>query len=191
MSLPSFSNFCFLKITYGTNPTAYLYFSSICSELCGKMTKYKLFEYFMHTVRSCFNCVRFFVILWTVVHQTPLSMRISQVRILEWVAISYSKGSSQPRNRTCISYVSCTGRQVLYHQHHLGTAFKKMFLLVYMTAFLNFWFLCFYNYKLNLLVTLKQMDAYPRILILVAFRLPLAIVIRIHHFYISPDVPHT
>jgi len=68
---------------------------------------------------------------------------------------------------------------------------KKMFLLVYMTAFLNFWFLCFYNYKWNLLVTLKQMDAYPHILILVAFQLPLAIIIRIHHFYISPGVPHT
>ena len=28
---------------------------------------------------------------------------ISQTRILEWVAISYSRGSSQPRNWTCIS----------------------------------------------------------------------------------------
>ena len=31
-----------------------------------------------------------------------------------------SRGPSQPRNRTLVSYVSCTGRQVLYHQHHLG-----------------------------------------------------------------------
>ena len=28
---------------------------------------------------------------------------ISQARILEWVAISFSKGSSQPRGQTCIS----------------------------------------------------------------------------------------
>ena len=34
-------------------------------------------------------------------------------RILEWVAISSSRGSSQPRDRTCIS---CTGRQILYHR---------------------------------------------------------------------------
>ena len=27
---------------------------------------------------------------------------ISQARILEWVAISYSKGSSRPRNQTCL-----------------------------------------------------------------------------------------
>ena len=33
----------------------------------------------------------------------PGSSGIFQVRILEWVAISYSKGSSQPRDRTSIS----------------------------------------------------------------------------------------
>ena len=31
----------------------------------------------------------------------------SQARMLEWVAISYSRGSSQPRDQTCISYVAC------------------------------------------------------------------------------------
>ena len=40
---------------------------------------------------------------------------ISQARILEWVAISSSRGSSQSRDQTCISYVSCIGRQVLYY----------------------------------------------------------------------------
>ena len=37
---------------------------------------------------------------------------ISQAKILEWVAISFSKGSSWPRNWT---HVSCIGRQILYH----------------------------------------------------------------------------
>ena len=37
---------------------------------------------------------------------------IFQARILEWVAISYSRGSSPPRDQTC---VSCIGRQILYH----------------------------------------------------------------------------
>ena len=40
---------------------------------------------------------------------------ISQVRILEWVAISYSKGSSRPKDQTQFSFVSCIGRQILYH----------------------------------------------------------------------------
>ena len=40
---------------------------------------------------------------------------IFQARILEWVAIPYSRGSSQPRAQTQISCISCIGRQMLYH----------------------------------------------------------------------------
>ena len=39
---------------------------------------------------------------------------VLQARILQWVAIPSSRGSSPPRDQTCISYVSCIGRQVLY-----------------------------------------------------------------------------
>ena len=39
---------------------------------------------------------------------------------LEWVAISFSRGSSQPRDQTHRSYVSCIGRRFLYHSSHLG-----------------------------------------------------------------------
>ena len=37
---------------------------------------------------------------------------VAQARILEWVAIPSSRGSSQPRDRT---WVSCIGRRVLYN----------------------------------------------------------------------------
>ena len=40
---------------------------------------------------------------------------ILQARILEWVAVSSSRGSSRPRDQTLVSYVSCTGRQIIYH----------------------------------------------------------------------------
>ena len=40
---------------------------------------------------------------------------ISQTRILQWVAIPFSRESSQPRDGTHISCVSCIGRQILYH----------------------------------------------------------------------------
>ena len=46
---------------------------------------------------------------------------ILQVRILEWVAMTSPRESSQPRDQTSISYVSCIGRQVLYRQCHLGS----------------------------------------------------------------------
>ena len=39
---------------------------------------------------------------------------ILQARILKWVAMSSSRWSSRPRDRTCFSYVSCVGKQVLY-----------------------------------------------------------------------------
>ena len=40
---------------------------------------------------------------------------ISQARILEWVAIPFSRRSSQPRDRTQVFCISCTVRQILYH----------------------------------------------------------------------------
>ena len=40
---------------------------------------------------------------------------IFQARIPEWVAISYSRGPSQPRDRTHFFCVSCIGRQILYY----------------------------------------------------------------------------
>ena len=39
---------------------------------------------------------------------------IFQARVQAWVAISYSRGSSRPRDQTCISCVSCIGRRILY-----------------------------------------------------------------------------
>ena len=39
---------------------------------------------------------------------------IIQARILGWVAISYSRRSSRPRDRTPVSCVSCIGRRILY-----------------------------------------------------------------------------
>ena len=38
--------------------------------------------------------------------------RILQARILEWIAVSFSRGSSRTRGQTC---GSCICRQVLYH----------------------------------------------------------------------------
>ena len=40
---------------------------------------------------------------------------ILQERILAWVALSYSRVSSQPRDWSWVSHVSCIGRWVVYH----------------------------------------------------------------------------
>ena len=52
--------------------------------------------------------------LWNSMAYIPLGCSvhgISQARILEWVAISFSRGSSQPRAQT---HVSCSSRQIPY-----------------------------------------------------------------------------
>ena len=57
---------------------------------------------------------------------------IFQARILEWIAISFSRGASQQRDRTC---VSC--RQILYcwasreHMHILKYYFPLWFIIGY------------------------------------------------------------
>ena len=52
------------------------------------------------------SCVWLFATPWTVAFQAPLSMGILQVRILEWVAMPFSRGSSQPKDQTQISHIA-------------------------------------------------------------------------------------
>ena len=41
---------------------------------------------------------------------------IFQARVLEWVAISFSRGSSQSRDGTHTSHISCTARELLTNE---------------------------------------------------------------------------
>ena len=50
--------------------------------------------------------VRLFVTPWTVACQAPLSMGMLQARILEWVTMGTSRGSSQPRDQTQVSCIA-------------------------------------------------------------------------------------
>ena len=54
-------------------------------------------------VLGCSSGVWLFATPWTVAHQAPLSLGILQARILEWVAMPSSRGSSQPRDWTQVS----------------------------------------------------------------------------------------
>ena len=63
-----------------------------------------------HSLLGVLSWVRLFATLLNVARQDPLAMRVLQARILEWVPVSCSRGSSQPRDQTHISYVSCIGR---------------------------------------------------------------------------------
>ena len=66
---------------------------------------------------SLFSHVQLFVTLWIVA--PPVSVQGNLlVRILEWVAMPSSRGSSRPRSWTCIS---CIGSWILYPLSHLGS----------------------------------------------------------------------
>ena len=49
--------------------------------------------------------VRLFATPWIVDYWAPCIHRIFQAKVLEWVAISFSGGSSQPKDRTCVSHI--------------------------------------------------------------------------------------
>ena len=59
---------------------------------------------------------------------------IFQARILEWVATFYSRGSSQPRDWTHISCISCSGRWILDHCATWEALFLGRTDLIFLTA---------------------------------------------------------
>ena len=66
-------------------------------------------------VLSHISCLQLF---WEPIHCSPSGSSVHgflQARILEWVVMPSSRESSWPRDQTCISYVSWTGRWILHH----------------------------------------------------------------------------
>ena len=58
--------------------------------------------------------VQLFATPWIVARQAPLSMGILQARILECIAISYSRGIFPTRDGTQVSCISCIGRPIAF-----------------------------------------------------------------------------
>ena len=59
--------------------------------------------------------------------QSSSVQEISQARILEWVAVSYSRGSFWPRD---LAHVSCICRQILYHWATWEAVMPRCFMLI-------------------------------------------------------------
>ena len=81
--------------------------------LVGKALKFE--DYIFNIIDKVWKCqllshVQLFTTPWILACQAPLSMGIPQARILDWVAMSASWGSSRTRGQTCVSYVSWNGR---------------------------------------------------------------------------------
>ena len=67
---------------------------------------------------------------------------VLQARIPEWIAISYSRESSWTRDWSCVSYVSCVGRQILYHGVTWEVPCFWPFLFIYLSYF---WLCCVFT----------------------------------------------
>ena len=78
------------------------------------------FLYFLFLCVYSLSRVRLSVTQWTVARRAPLSLGILQARILEWVAMPSSRGSSQARDRTQVSCIAggfftvCDTREAQY-----------------------------------------------------------------------------
>ena len=87
--------------------------SSALPSFLSQFGKFLKIKESLHVHTRLLSHVWLFVTPWTVCHPPGSSVHgILQARILEWVTISFSRGFSQPRDRT---RVSCIGRQILHH----------------------------------------------------------------------------
>ena len=77
---------------------------------------------------------------------SPSVHGISQVRILVWVAISFSRGSSQPRDPACIS---CISRRILYQGSPLILNYLQSFYLSFSEV------IVFFSFRFNFYVTVS------------------------------------
>ena len=71
-------------------------------------------------VLSHFSCVQLFANAWTVACQALLSMGCSREEYWSGVPCPFPGDLPDPGNELTSQYVSCLGRQVLYHWHHWG-----------------------------------------------------------------------
>ena len=73
----------------------------------------------VHT--QSFSHVWLFATPWTVACQAPLSMGFSRQEYLNGLSFLL-QGIFPTQNGTCVSFISCIGRQVLYQLSHQGSS---------------------------------------------------------------------
>ena len=101
----------------------------------GKMGRRdKLGVWNWHTLmlsRSVVSCSLISVTPWAAAHLAPLSIGILQARILEWVAMPSTRGSSQSRDQTQVSWIA--GR--FFTIWLIGEAHTTIFIYTHTTIF--------------------------------------------------------
>ena len=97
--------------------------------------------------------------LWDLMDYSPPGSSVHgilQARILKHDAISYSRGSSQPRDWICISCISCIGRWILYH----CTIGEALYIYIYVPFFQRFYIPHIGHYRVVSRVPCAIQEAY-------------------------------
>ena len=94
---------------------AYLFFGECyyvsCINLITSLIVHNTYQLIHTRVCGHFSCIQLSVILWTVTHQAPLSKGFSRQEYWNGLPCPPPGGSSQPKDWTHISYVSCICKQ--------------------------------------------------------------------------------
>ena len=81
------------------------------------MVSFRILKTLHARVLSCFSRVRLYATLWIVAPQAPLSMGFPWQEYWSGLQRPPPGDLLEPGIPTLISYLSCIGRWVLYHQH--------------------------------------------------------------------------
>ena len=68
---------------------------------------FSFFFVFCFVVKQSLSHIQLFVTPWTITHQVPSAYEILQARILEWVAIPFSRGPSRHIKFTILTVCQC------------------------------------------------------------------------------------
>ena len=92
----------------------------ICTYICTHMYIYMYTHMYVYMYTCVLRGVWLYAAPWTVACQAPLSMEFS--RQVYWSQLPFPTLGERPDTGIEPMFcISCTGRQILYHQHHLGS----------------------------------------------------------------------
>ena len=94
------------------------------------------FSFLKHACSAARSCPT----LWDPMDYSPPGSSVHgilQARIMEWAAISISRGSSQPRDRTRFSGISCNGRWIFFFFFYYWEASKAQSISIFQQRILR------------------------------------------------------
>ena len=104
--------------------------------------------------------VRLFATPWTVAHQAPLSMKFSRQEY--WSGLPFSRGSSRPRDQTCVSYI----RQILQGSNPGLLHCTKVFFTIWATKEAPWNYMNLYKISLR---SIEKKSHYSNVLLIILF----------------------